>query len=117
MAVAITAAQRADAKAKQLRRNFCKYCFENWDVSVKILTFVDSLKRALDSNRQLKPQIVDIFYPFMKMILVQAASFWDCEVFSLRCCTLVRVVFDTRELSYHPVVNVDTCSVRPHAFP
>ena len=43
MAVAITAAQRADAKAKQLRRNFCKYCFENWDVSVKILTFVDSL--------------------------------------------------------------------------
>ena len=27
MAVAITAAQRADAKAKQLRRNFCKYCF------------------------------------------------------------------------------------------
>ena len=54
MAVAITAAQRADAKAKQLRRNFCKYCFENWDVSVKILTFVDSLKRALDSNRQIK---------------------------------------------------------------
>ena len=35
MAVAITAAQRADAKAKQLRRNFCKYCFENWDISVK----------------------------------------------------------------------------------
>ena len=55
MAVAITAAQRADAKAKQLRRNFCKYCFENWDVSVKILTFIDSLKR--DSNRKLKAPI------------------------------------------------------------
>ena len=111
MAVAITAAQRADAKAKQLRRNFCKYCFENWDVSVKILTFVDSLKRALDSNRQQKAPNVDMFYPFMKMIVVQAASFWDCEVFSLRCCTLVRVVLDMREVSNHPIVNVDTSSV------
>ena len=47
----------------------------------------------------------------MKMIVVQAASVWDCEVFSLRCCTLVRVVLDTRELSNHPIVNVDTSSV------
>ena len=103
MAVAITAAQRADAKAKQLRRNFCKYCFENWDVSVKILTFVDSLKRALDSNRQQK---VTNVYPFMKMIVVQTASFWDCEVFSLRCCTLVRVVLGMREVSNHHIVTL-----------
>ena len=114
MAVAITAAQRADAKAKQLRRNFCKYCFENWDVSVKILTFVDSLKRALDSNRQLKAPNCWYLLSIYENDLVQAASFWDCEVFSLRCCTLVRVVFDTRELSYHPVVNVDTCSDPMH---
>ena len=110
MAVAITAAQRADAKAKQLRRNFCKYCFENWDVSVKILTFVDSLKRALDSNRQQKARKRWYLCPFMKMIVVQA-SLWDCELFSLRCCTLVMMVLDTRELSNHPIVNVDTCSV------